>query len=236
MLAEEGPQEHNIPVTKWLAINFAREENESWSKGASIPLKHRKARSEGRTVKISKEQACGSWGGESPEGMLRLGVSGWPSEGPQGAGPAQTWDSRPLQRCLKPCEWTQPPWKGSWVRRTLVEECQYLSSGKEEEPAGICRGRRPTREVCAKRSVVTWVWMVAWRGPSLAKEGGDRWWESRSSVLFCQSWGSVMVLLHPMLLPPCCLVQPPQGFSSGLRCSSLCLRHLIMSEVLAEVN
>ena len=55
MLAEEGPQEHYIPVTKWLAISFAREENESWSKGASIPLKHRKARSEGRAVKMSTE-------------------------------------------------------------------------------------------------------------------------------------------------------------------------------------
>lgn len=38
MLAEDfitvqrGPQGHDIPVTKWLAMNFAREENESWLK------------------------------------------------------------------------------------------------------------------------------------------------------------------------------------------------------------
>lgn len=36
MAVQKGPQEYDIPVTKWLAINFAREENESWSKGASI--------------------------------------------------------------------------------------------------------------------------------------------------------------------------------------------------------
>ena len=73
MLAEEGPQEHDIPVTKWLATNFAREENESWSKGASIPLKHRKARSEGRTVKIARKAGLWKLGRGKPRGNAQVG-------------------------------------------------------------------------------------------------------------------------------------------------------------------
>lgn len=83
ILVQKGPQGHDIPVTKWLSINFAREENVNWPKGASISWKRQKSPKQG---KGDRDKLLGSKGraaeaGEGKEQQVRkecsgLGVSG----------------------------------------------------------------------------------------------------------------------------------------------------------------
>lgn len=77
---QKGPQGHGIPVTKWLSINFAREENVNWPKGASFSWKRQKSPKQGRG---DRDKLLGSKGraveaGEEKEqtgqeGMLWVG-------------------------------------------------------------------------------------------------------------------------------------------------------------------